>query len=33
MKGKTALYPYILLVMLEDYGEDGAKEDEYDEKE
>ena len=33
MKGKTALYPYILLVVLKDCGEDGEKEDEYDEKE
>ena len=33
MKGKTALHPYILLVMLKDCGEGGKKEDEYDEKE
>ena len=33
MKGKTVLYPYILLVVLKDRGEGGKKEDEYDEKE
>ena len=33
MKGKTALCPYILLVVLKDCGEGGEKEDEYDEKE
>lgn len=33
MKGKIALYPYILLVMLKDCGEGLEKEDEYDEKE
>lgn len=33
MKGKTVLYPYILLVVLKDCGEDGEKEDGYDEKE
>lgn len=33
IKGKTALYPYILLVVLKDYGEGREKEDEYDEKE
>ena len=32
-KGKTALHPYILLVVLKDCGEGGEKEDEYDEKE
>lgn len=33
MKGKTALYPYILSVMLKDCEEGGEKEEEYDEKE